>query len=151
LQDHTERVFTRLLKHLIENMNGSNYRKLVVWQKARVLAVRVYRGTRRFPREEMFGLVQQMRRAAISILCNIAEGQGRWTRPDYAHFLIQARGSALELEAQIVISADLEFLEATEAADMIDNALEVCRMLNGLLRHARSAKTTAPRPLRPAP
>jgi len=79
-------------------MNQSNYRNLAVWQKARALAVQVYRTTRKYPRDEMFGLVQQMRRAAISILCNIAEGQGRWTRRDYHRFLIDARGSALELE-----------------------------------------------------
>lgn len=86
----------------------------------------------------MFGLFQQMRRAAISILCNIAEGQGRWTRPDYHRFLIDARGSALELEAQIVISEDLEFLEPADAAGMLEDVAEVERMLNGLVRHVRS-------------
>jgi four helix bundle protein len=119
-------------------MSQSNYRQLVVWQKARALALQVYRATGRYPRAEMFGLVQQMRRAAISILCNIAEGQGRWTRPDYHRFLIDARGSALELEAQIVISEDLDLLERADAATMLNAVAEVTRMLNGLLRHVRS-------------
>jgi four helix bundle protein len=119
-------------------MNQSNYRKLDVWEKARALAVQVYRATRRYPREEMFGLAQQMRRAAISILSNIAEGQGRWTRPDYHRFLVNARGSALELEVQIVISEDLEFLKPDDSARMLEGVAEVARMLNGLLRHVRS-------------
>jgi four helix bundle protein len=119
-------------------MNQSNYRKLVVWQKARALAVQVYRTTCRYPRAEMFGLVQQMRRATVSILSNIAEGQGRWTRPDYHHFLITARGSALELETQILISEDLAYIEHEPAATMLEAVAEITRMLNGLLRHVRS-------------
>ena len=98
----------------------SNYRELIVWQKARALAVQVYRATGAYPRRgaqsglaravagrhEMFGLTAQMRRASVSILSNIAEGQGRWSRADYHRFLLIARGSTLELEAQIVISDD---------------------------------------------
>src|SRR5258706_14054630 len=91
-------------------MTPSNYRSLLVWQKARELAGLVYRETARFPRVEMFGLVQQMRRAAVSILSNIAEGQGRHSRRDCAHFLIMARGSAMELQAPLVVSNDLEYL-----------------------------------------
>src|SRR5690242_15978320 len=99
-------------------MSESNYRKLIVWQKARELARCIYRETQKFPRIEMFGLTQQMRRAAISILSNIAEGQGRYTRRDCRRFLVIARGSATELEAQIAISSDLEYLAATTATDL---------------------------------
>ena len=121
----------------------SNYRKLIVWQKARVLAVNVYRATSRYPREEMFGLTSQMRRACLSILCNIAEGQGRWSRPDYHRFLIDARGSVLELEAQLVISEDLEYLKPDKAAALLDATLEIAKMLNGLLRHVRAEMARA--------
>jgi four helix bundle protein len=115
-------------------MSESNYRKLIVWQKARELAKHVYRETQTFPRVEMFGLTQQMRRAAISILSNIAEGQGRYTRRDCRRFLIIARGSATELEAQIVMSSDLQYLPAKTASDLGDRATEICRMLNGLMK-----------------
>ncbi|HEY2090535.1 MAG TPA: four helix bundle protein [Thermoanaerobaculia bacterium] len=115
-------------------MTESNYRKLIVWQKARELAKGVYRETQCFPRAEIFGLTQQMQRAAISILSNIAEGQGRYTRRDCRRFLVIARGSATELEAQIVIASDLEFLSPKAASDLENRATEVCRMLNGLMK-----------------
>lgn len=113
----------------------SNYRQLLVWQKARELARAIYRDTANFPSTEMFGLVQQMRRAAISILSNIAEGQGRYSRRECAHFLAIARGSAKEVEAQIVISADLGYLEAKRAHALETGVIEVTRMINGMLKH----------------
>jgi four helix bundle protein len=113
----------------------SNYRSLEVWQKTRTITRDVYRLTGGFPRQEVFGMVQQMRRAALSILCNIAEGQGRWTRADYRHFLLMARGSALELEAQIVIAEDLEYLTQESAADLNNRITEIARMLNGIIRY----------------
>jgi four helix bundle protein len=115
-------------------MSESNYRRLVVWQKARELARCIYRETQSFPSVEIFGVTQQMRRASISILSNIAEGQGRYTRRDCRRFLIIARGSATELEAQIVISLDLEYLTARAATDLESRTTEVCKMLNGLLK-----------------
>ena len=106
----------------------------MVWQKARELAKQIYRATQNFPRDEVFGLTQQMRRAAVSILSNIAEGQGRYTRRDCRRFLVIARGSATELEAQIVISSDLEYLDTKVAKDFEARSTEVCKMLNGLLK-----------------
>jgi four helix bundle protein len=116
-------------------MTPSNYRNLLVWQKARELARDLYRETATFPRDETFGLVQQMRRAAISILSNIAEGQGRYSRRDCAHFLTIARGSAMELEAQIVMSHDLHYIQAAKAKALEMCVIEVTRMLNGMLEH----------------
>jgi len=116
-------------------MSKSNYRDLVVWQKARVLAKDIYVLTRAFPREEMFGLVKQMRRAAISILCNVAEGRGRRTRPDYRHFVLIARGSAFELETQIIVASDVGYIDETTAEQIIERTTEVERLLNGLLRY----------------
>lgn len=83
----------------------------------------------------MFGLTQQMRRAAVSVLCNIAEGQGRWSRGDARQFAMIARGSLLELEAQIIIASDLEYIEPSRTEELIDRTLEVVRMINGLIRH----------------
>src|ERR1044071_2477191 len=132
------------------NMSKSSYRDLLVWQKARVLAKDIYILTRSFPRDETFGLVWQMRRTAVSIICNIAEGQGRWTRPDYRRFLLIARGSAFELEAQLVIAQDIGYID--DAEPLAERTIEITRMLNGLLRYVAKVqrKPPAPRPLRPA-
>ena len=78
------------------------YRELLVWQKAKALAVQVYRSTEQFPRNETYGLTSQLRRAAVSVPSNIAEGQGRLTSGEFSHFLGQARGSLLEMETQLV-------------------------------------------------
>ncbi len=120
-------------------MNHSNFRDMKVWQRARELARDIYQETQRFPRVEIFGLVQQMRRAAVSVLSNIAEGQGRWLRNDARHFALIARGSLLELEAQIVIASDLEYIDPCRADDLVGKTVEVVRMINGLIRHYDSA------------
>lgn len=106
-----------------------------VWQRARELAREIYKETQQFPRVELFGLTQQMRRAAVSVLCNLAEGQGRWARGDARQFALIARGSLLEIEAQIVIASDLEYVEMSRADELIGTTLEVVRMVNGLIRH----------------
>ena len=116
-------------------MNKSNYRDLVVWQKARKLAVAIYSATRTFPKDEIFGMTQQMRRAALSVACNIAEGHGRRSAKDLLYFLGIARGSLLELETQIVIATDLAYLETDSANSLIHQTLDVTRLLNGLIRH----------------
>ncbi|HYU27011.1 MAG TPA: four helix bundle protein [Thermoanaerobaculia bacterium] len=123
------------LQHPAKIMSKSGYRDLLVWQKARVLAKDIYLMTRSFPREETFALVQQMRRAAVSILCNIAEGRGRRTRPDYRHFVLMARGSAFELETQIIVAADIGYVAETTAESLAERTTEIARMLNGLLRY----------------
>jgi len=116
-------------------MSKSGYRDLLVWQKARVLAKDIYVLTRSFPREETFALVQQMRRAAVSILCNIAEGRGRRTRPDYRHFVLMARGSAFELETQIIIASDIGYVAEATAEPLAQRTAEIARMLSGLVRY----------------
>ena len=106
-----------------------------VWQKARLLAKDIYVITRSFPREEMFGLTQQMRRAAVSILCNIAEGRGRRSRADYRRFILIARGSVFELQAQIIIASDIGYLEESTAKSLVKRTAEIARMLSGLVRY----------------
>jgi four helix bundle protein len=122
-----------------QSMSKSNYRDLLVWQKARLLAKDVYILTRSFPRQEIFTLVQQMRRAALSILSNIAEGQGRRSRADYRNFVLIARGSAFELEAQIILACDIGYVEESVAEPLIERCSEISRMLNGLLRYIDAA------------
>ena len=116
-------------------MSISHYRDLLVWQEARKLTTAIYRITRTFPREEVFGLTQQMRRAALSVVCNIAEGHGRRTRNDTLHFLAISRGSLQELETQVIISVDLEYLDASAAEPLFEQISKVFRRLNGFIRH----------------
>ena len=115
-------------------MNGNSFRDLIVWQKARVLATRVYKITRALPREEMFGMSAQMRRAALSIVSNIAEGKGRQTNAEYRSFLIFGRGSAYELDAQLIIAADLEYLAAETADELSEKTAEVARILTTMIQ-----------------
>ena len=119
-------------------MSKSGYRDLEVWQKARALAARVYRLTAGFPRHELFGLTSQMRRAAVSVACNIAEAHGRRSTADRIQFLVVARGSLLEIETQAIIASDLEFATPTAAEYIVTKTTEVTRLLNGLIRHYRS-------------
>jgi len=114
-------------------MSKSNFRNLKVWELARVLARDIYTETQSFPKTETFGLTQQMRRAAISVLCNIAEGQGRSTDADGRHFAVIARGSLLEIEAQLVIAADLNYLPTDRAEKLIDQSIEVTKKVNALI------------------
>jgi len=110
-----------------------SYRDLVVWQRAMDLVEEVYRCTKCFPREEIFGLISQMRRAAVSVPSNIAEGKGRFSQRELTHFLFHARGSLLELQTQISIATRLEYLSGSDATRLDDHAAEVGRLLNGLV------------------
>ena len=109
---------------------GESYRDLRVWQRAMELVFGVYDVTRSFPKDELYGLVSQMRRAAVSVPSNIAEGKGRLTDRDRAHFYSQARGSLLELETQILIAQRLEYMFEARAKSLIETAAELGRMLN---------------------
>ncbi len=117
-----------------------DYRNLDVWQNARKLAVRVYQQTSAFPPTERFGLVNQMRRAAVSTASNIAEAHGRESAGERLHFLCIARGSLLELQTQALISGDLDFLSPEQAEGIVHATVAVVRQLNGLIRHYRNSR-----------
>ena len=108
-----------------------DYRDLTVWQKAIDLVTEVYRVTRSFPKEEMFGLTSQLRRAAVSVPSNIAEGQGRLRRGEFRQFLGMAKGSLAELDTQLLIARNLGYLGNPAPAS--ERIAEVARLLNGLL------------------
>jgi four helix bundle protein len=110
------------------------YKDLLVWQKGIALAKRVYQLTKNFPSEEKFGLVAQMRRAAVSIPSNIAEGQARHTTGEFIQFISHAEGSVAELDTQLILSIELKFCRdvGTEAA--FELIAELRRMLNVLRR-----------------
>jgi four helix bundle protein len=115
-------------------MSQSNYRNLKAWQKARALARTIYEVTASFPSDERFGLTSQLRRAAVSVPSNIAEGDGRLTNGEWRHFLGQARGSLLEIETEILLAMDFGYLSSIEAETASEKITKVVRILNGLIR-----------------
>ncbi|HZZ77747.1 MAG TPA: four helix bundle protein [Gemmataceae bacterium] len=110
------------------------YRDLLVWQKGIRLAKEVYRLTRDFPADERFGLISQMRRAAISVPSNIAEGQARRTTKDFIQFIAIAEGSVAELDTQLELSYELGYCDRTTAAPIATILEELKKMLNSLRR-----------------
>jgi len=116
------------------------YRELLVWQKAKALAVHIYRSTEQFPRNETYGLTSQLRRAAVSVVSNIAEGQGRLTRGEFLNFLGQARGSLLELDTQLAIALDLAYLNASQYNTLDREVYQVLGLLNRLISSLQKSK-----------
>jgi four helix bundle protein len=114
-------------------LSGS-YKDLRVWKESFTLSVAVYKLTRDFPSEELYGLTSQLRRAAVSIPSNIAEGYGRGTRRDYRSFISIARGSVLELQTQLAIASELGFGRVPLMKAVRTHAEEVGKMLWGLLQ-----------------
>jgi four helix bundle protein len=110
-----------------------SYRDLVVWQKALTFVTEIYRVTGKFPDNERYGLVSQLRRAAVSIPSNIAEGQGRLTEGEFRQFLGHARGSLLEVETQLLIAQELGFLDSVRFVAIEEHSKEIGRLLNGLI------------------
>jgi four helix bundle protein len=113
---------------------AQNYKDLVVWQKGIALAKAIYQLTSRFPSEEKFGLVSQMRRAAVSIPSNIAEGQARHTTGEFIQFISHAEGSTAELETQLILSVELGFIMKKQSMNEFIFLDDIRRMLNGLRR-----------------
>jgi four helix bundle protein len=111
-----------------------NFRDLKVWQRAHDFVLRLYRSTNAFPRDEVYGLTSQIRRAALSVPSNIAEGCGRQGDPELARFCQIAMGSASEAEYQLLLAHDLGYLEAQEYQELDERLSEVKRMLNGLIQ-----------------
>jgi four helix bundle protein len=110
-----------------------SYRELIAWQKAVALVIDVYSITTGLPRHEAYGLTSQLRRSAVSIPSNIAEGQGRAAKGEFIQFLCHARGSLFELETQIVIAKKLGYIASESEERVTAQATEVARILNGLL------------------
>jgi four helix bundle protein len=110
-----------------------DYRDLIVWQKAMDLARSAYAQAALLPKSESYGLLGQIRRSAVSIPSNIAEGHGRLTDMQFRHFLGNARGSVNELRTQFQLAADLGFLDRKSVMDLMDRSAEVARLLNGLI------------------
>ena len=123
-----------------------SYRDVIAWQKAMELCVAVYRKTVRFPKEEVYGLTQQMRRAAVSVASNIAEGWGRGATVEFLRYLRIARGSLCELETQIQLAECLEYLSDNDVAEFSASTSECSKVMQGLiesLERKQAANETA--------
>ncbi|HSB75987.1 MAG TPA: four helix bundle protein [Terriglobales bacterium] len=118
-----------------------SYKQLIAWQKAKALAVEIYHVSGKFPASEQYGLTNQLRRAAVSVASNIAEGQGRITPGEFRQFLGHARGSVLELQTQLAVALDLHYLPAESYREVERHSEEVLRLINGLLSALRITET----------
>ena len=113
-------------------MAVQSYRELIVWQKSMDVVELVYRATKKFPKEEMYGLTSQIRRAAVSIPSNIAEGQARKSTKEFRNFLSIAQGSKAEVETQVMIAVRLRYLTPQEAQPILNLLEEISRMAASL-------------------
>jgi four helix bundle protein len=111
------------------------HHKLEAWSHAIEFVTEIYKNTDRFPKEERYGLTSQIRRAAVSIPANIAEGAGRHSKKEFAHFLSNSQGSASELETELVIAHQLGYLDETTFARLIAQLERIGRLITGLRRH----------------
>ena len=116
---------------------ASSFRDLRVWQEGMKLTVETYRLTAVFPKHETYGLIQQMRRAAVSVPSNIAEGKGHRSDKEFVHFLYHARGSLLEVQTQILVAKELQYLPVQEVDQFLELASRVGQALTGLINSLR--------------
>ena len=114
-------------------MSTQSYRDLIVWQKSMALATEVYRLTKNLPKDELYGLTNQLRRAVVSIPSNIAEGNGRLSQREYARFLSIARGSKSEVETQLLLCVSLGYLQQSEVDTALNLCVEISKMLSAML------------------
>ena len=117
---------------------ASSYKDLKVWQRSRALVVTIYTLTKPFPKEELYNLTSQMKRCAVSIPSNIAEGHRRGSNKEFIQFLNIARGSLAELETQLFISTDLHFVQASVSEPVLNEIEEIGKMINGLINSLNS-------------
>jgi four helix bundle protein len=124
-----------LTTHKKELTTMRPHHKLEAWVKGIELVTAIYKNSESFPKEERFGLTSQIRRSAVSIPANIAEGAGRHSRKEFAHFLSNSQGSASELETELIIANRLGYLDETSFQSLIRELDRIGRLITGLVRH----------------
>src|SRR5688572_8513580 len=112
-----------------------NFQDLNIWVKSHSLTLRIYSATQSFPKEEMFGLISQMRRSSSSIPTNIAEGCGRNSNPDFKRFLTIATGSSSELEYQLILARDLKYLPESNFKELTNDLIEIRKMIHSFIKN----------------
>jgi four helix bundle protein len=118
---------------------GQSYRDLIAWQRAMAFVMEIYRTTASFPRDEVYGLAVQMRRAVVGISSNIAQGQGRFSPGEFHLCIGRARGAVAEVETQIMIAKNLGYLPGEQAEILLEQSAEIGKILSGLDRAIRPA------------
>ena len=116
----------------------SSFDTLIVWKKSHELTLKIYEITKTFPKEEIFGLTNQIRRCAVSVPSNIAEGCGRNTSKETIHFLFIARGSIYELETQLYLSLDQNYIEKEEFENILSQIMLCKKLLNGFINYYKN-------------
>lgn len=111
---------------------GQSYRELIAWQRSIDVVTEVYRVTESFPRREIYGLTAQIRRAAVSVPSNIAEGQARHSQKEFMRFLSTARGSLAEVQTQLLIAQNLSYIDTEKAETLHHQTVNVCQLINAL-------------------
>lgn len=129
-------------------MSGT-FEDLKAWQRAMDLVAEIYRITEGFPKREIYGLTSQLRRAAVSVPSNIAEGKGRSSDRELVQFLNHSRGSAYEIQTQLAIAERLGYLDSAIGRRLLDQTAEVCRLINGLIRSFSQNRRAHPEALPP--
>ena len=127
-------------------MSGQSYKDLLAWQKAIDLVEEVYRATRGWPQDELFGLTNQVRRAVVSIPSNVAEGQGRHNHKEFLRYVQISNSSLNEVETQLLIAKRLEYIDEEAYRTLTSQADDVGRLLHGLMRSLRSRLSQSPNP-----
>lgn len=125
----------------MEKVSIKNFTDLLAWQKAKDLAIMIYKLTDNFPKTEMFGLSSQLRRAVISVSSNIAEGFSRSTSKDKNHFYAIAKGSLTEIESQLLIAEELGFIKNGNLSDLLAVKVESSKLLSGLIKSSQDRNT----------
>ena len=118
---------------------GQSYRQLIAWQKSMDFVMDVYKVTKAFPRDELYGLATQLRRAAVAVPTNITDGQARFSPNEFFYFLGRARGALVEVETQLLIAQNLNYFTLEQGRRLLDRAAEVSKILNGLIASIRPA------------
>lgn len=122
----------------MQNSKIKKFSDMIVWQKGHILVIEIYRITKKFPNDERFGLTNQLRRASVSFTSNLAEGFGRFTNNDKAHFYSMALGSLFEIENQLIISKDLDYLSKEECQNLLFKSLELNKMCTVLIKKIKN-------------
>lgn len=112
-----------------------NFQELAIWQRSHLLTLKIYSVTKNFPKDEMFGIISQMRRSSSSIPTNIAEGCGRNSNPEMKRFSVMATGSASELEYQLILSKDLQYLSEAIYKELQNELIEIRKMIHSFIKN----------------